>query len=67
MSPTYCEKIEAAWTIVEHLRKAGYDVWIYVDDEPQCDIYDKTDIRIACGEADTAPMAICLAYLKLPS
>ena len=61
--PDYCHSIAAAWEIVEKLR-------------PNIVLYDlgrKWVVSRSCyegigetlGEAATAPMAICLAFLKL--
>jgi len=64
--PDYCHSIEAAWEIVEHLHKEmkGSFRWDFVlersDRAWRCGVFDVEDI-----EADTAPMAICLAFLQL--
>lgn len=64
--PDYCGSIEAAWEIVEKLgdftlRYSPPKKWI-VSKLMAWNHQDDTII----GEADTAPMAICLAFLKLP-
>ena len=57
--PDYCTDIKAAWEIVESFPP-----------KPQCYMtkfneHWIVDIGNARGEADTAPMAICLAFLKI--
>lgn len=70
-TPDYCHSIEAAWEIVE---KCGGHIWLRSGDcmpenNPnfgitwQCLIAKDKDY---IGKADTAPKAICLAFLKLP-
>lgn len=71
----YCHSIEAAWEIVEHIRQrpnpkalinpsyaweihAKRKSWIVYMTGP-------TWKQMVSAEADTAPMAICLAFLKL--
>lgn len=59
--PDYCHSIEAAWEVLEswkghwelHRQNGHFDFILYRRSEQ----YD--------GQADTAPMAICLAFLKL--
>lgn len=67
--PDFCRSISAAWHIVEWALSANYDVDIfsspkYRGDEESftCNIANAT----WQAEASTAPMAICLAFLKLP-
>lgn len=64
--PDYCHSIEAAWEIIASL-EAG---WLY---ELSTGFGGKHLCRFVHWEkgefeesADTAPMAICLAFLKLP-
>jgi len=58
----YCHSIEAAWEIVEHLR-SRYTVGIFFGcKQPQFTDQIGTNIEAV---SDTAPMAICLAFLKL--
>ena len=57
--PAYCTSISAAWEIVLSVKgrielHRRYDKW-------KCWLRDE----IEAGQADTAPMAICLAFLKL--
>lgn len=76
----YCHSIQAAWEIVENLKNSkktfvvhigglvnnpcgcgSFEKWIYV-----CNIFDPGQFILAgAHHADTAPMAICLAFLKL--
>jgi hypothetical protein len=69
--PDYCHSIAAAWEIVN---KCGGHIWLrsgdcMPDNNPnfgitwQCLIAKDRDY---IGKADTAPMAICLAFLKIP-
>lgn len=63
MIPDYCHSIEAAWKIVEHLVKTKLvglvmgapGKWMFT-------IEGRKEMPIS----DTAPMAICQAFLKLP-
>lgn len=61
--PDYCHSIEAAWEIVDYqsgcmsLRDLGL-YWI-------CEFFVSPEINVT-QRADTAPMAICLAFLKVP-
>lgn len=63
--PPYCNSIEAAWEIVEKIEwfclqkehdGSGWTVWDMAGTE-------EANLIVT---ADTAPMAICLAFLKLP-
>lgn len=72
--PDYCHSIAAAWEIVEFVREShgfslekvpygGIPKW-------DCELYafDMTEYKRngkIQSQADTAPMAICLAFLKL--
>lgn len=79
--PDFVNRIEAAWEIVEHLQKqktpfyvavgglmhnpcacGAYEKWVYT-----CNIFDPTlKLELSVhAHADSAPMAICLAFLKL--
>lgn len=67
--PNYCEDIKAAWEIVNSL---GSDYWIDLDQQHSpdwvCSISKGGPVRLnprAEARAGTAPMAICLAFLKL--
>lgn len=68
--PDYCHSIEAAWEVVEHLHKLEYHVeliaWpMETRKAYSCDITELGVDKHNFCETDTAPMAICLAYLKL--
>lgn len=63
--PNYSTDISAAWEIVEKMSEEICFVLIRYQDGWLCDLgheYDEPDI----SRADTVPMAICLAFLKLP-
>ncbi|UAT31940.1 hypothetical protein K7T73_06890 [Bacillus badius] len=70
--PSYSQKIEYAWLVVESLRERKiftiYDAWDEKDEKIFCanfqynDTYHVVDYS---AYADTAPMAICLAALKV--
>lgn len=73
----YSEKIESAWTLVEHLLETGWhsdyggDVFVenWRDDEwVMCnrDIYTRKEryLPVVYAVAPTAPLAICRAFLK---
>lgn len=62
--PDYCHSIEAAWEIVEkvdYICRIGYGKYY------SCEFLMAQGERQEYyrAEADTAPMAICLAFLKL--
>lgn len=68
-APTYTTDIKSAWEIVERVFTSFYLLW----DETTGTWFAKWDnqhrTEESCrykAEADTAPMAICLAYLKMP-
>lgn len=64
----YCHSIGAAWEIVEFLAPKYFGVSIGHGTNPdfwQCEIHGEKWEKIF-ERADTAPMAICLAFLKLP-
>jgi hypothetical protein len=68
--PNYCHSIAAAWEIVDHLIKTEFQVILNMDSWGQCacNIHERKEFRmVATEQADTAPMAICKAFLKLPS
>ncbi len=59
--PDYCHFIAAAWEVVEKCFRVKMEKF---SDEWQCELGDgKHGDEFA--SADTAPMAICLAFLKL--
>lgn len=60
--PDYCRDIKAAWEIVEY-GEIGYEVHRYPNSYFTATIRTK-GLNIK-EKADTAPMAICLAFLKV--
>lgn len=64
--PDYCNSIEAAWEIVQFL---GNGKWlIFNPANTNTWVAAITDLpNSSDAEAKTAPMAICLAFLKLGS
>lgn len=71
MPPAYSTKIEAAWEILEHCCSRGFAVKIEQDfgmEFWRATICDDRKIETKCclhEDGDTAPLAICLAFLKL--
>ena len=64
--PDYCHDIKAAWEVVEKMASDGYS--ITVGQNPcRCLAWKTHEDFNAIQEADTAPMAICKAFLKLPN
>lgn len=67
-APDYCHSIAAAWEVVESLKDKYVTIEKGVLSPYMCSINwaegEQTDFVIV-EYADTAPMAICLAYLKL--
>lgn len=64
----YCRSIAAAWEIVDFMktRERYMELWSPMGDRHWvCSMTEKGQI-IASGASATAPMAICLAFLKLP-
>jgi len=67
--PDYCHSIEAAWEIVEKLSILGCGYWVKMWSSP---VGFTVQIMKAIPEkesalinADSAPMAICTAFLKM--
>lgn len=63
--PDFCNRIEAAWEMAEKIE------WFCLEknhDGSGWSVYDMagTEEATLICESDTAPMAICLAFLKLP-
>lgn len=62
--PDYCHSIQAAWAIIEwaiHNQKAfNLNVTSTMTPMWEAGFFSRGDVQ-----ADTAPMAICLAFLKL--
>lgn len=66
--PAYCTDIKAAWEIVEYLNQKYYAVKIVsMPMIGHCSINKNGEEPLSIENADTAPMAICLAFLKLES
>lgn len=70
--PDYCHEIDAAWEVVEFLRQKPLDVdiEIFAGDilyTVTITRYDGPNEEVQLGDAQaaTAPMAICLAFLKM--
>lgn len=67
--PAYTRSIDAAWQVVDKMRERFSNVSIHIDNGAAMQMFhiDRTGevIRSAYGEnAETAPLAICLASLK---
>lgn len=65
--PDYCHSIEAAWEIVDKIKDTYFSVSVSHDNERnlyQCEFSGFNSAPIY-ATADIAPMAICLAFLKL--
>lgn len=77
--PDYCHSIAAAWEVVEKMKpdsiaiehfERGYgdtEKWrcVFSCSSPVCDCNDDAETERYEATADTAPMAICKAFLKL--
>lgn len=68
--PSYCADIKAAWKIVEHMQEKEYTVEVCAhgiggDKYFECWVLHYCESQFH-EDADTAPMAIALAFLKLP-
>lgn len=65
--PDYCHSIEAAWEIVEHYKPELDSDGFSLDKDFDSVKASQWDCRfgIVHGYADTAPLAICKAFLKL--
>ena len=63
--PLYSTDIKAAWEVVDYVCAKGYSVT--VGQNPcRCLIWKTHEDFNSIAEADTAPRAICEAFLKLP-
>lgn len=59
--------ITHAWAVVAHMESVGWSFGIHNDHQPKPTNWPwgwVADFGDFCAEADTAPMAICLAALK---
>lgn len=63
--PHYATDIAAAWEIVEHLRAERMQITLMAAFDGFACAIEPTERRVAY-RADTAPLAICKAFLKLP-
>lgn len=68
--PDYSHSLKAAWEIVEHLKGnfflvRGFPMNDPLADEWTCQFGTDHSPMMIRGQAETAPMAICLAFLKL--
>ena len=62
----YSTDIAAAWEVVEKLRQDGHWMTLEDDDIWDCCFTRKVGkIKIGFAEADTVPLSICLAALKV--
>lgn len=59
----YCTSIEAAWEIVEKIIKGGQQMNLFIHPDGVMVSYKYDEI---VASSKNAPMAICLAFLKLP-
>lgn len=74
--PDYCHSISAAWEVVESSPNKEWECWFRIDRgirgyyagwyETIHGGQSNLDSPLSREWADTAPMAICLAFLKLP-
>lgn len=65
--PDFCNSIEATWEIVEKIHNTVLFTLWWHDGEWEVDIETNEDDEVFVTKADTAPMAICEAFLKLSS
>lgn len=74
--PDFCHDIKAAWEIVDFIesKQGAFNIIGFWHQPCSCGDYDRYryEVRIynakeppACARADSAPMAICKAFLKL--
>lgn len=63
--PPYSTDISAAWEIVEKLKATELVALCFHDGHWHCEINCCDGERPIDEEGDTAPMAICLAFLEL--
>ena len=65
--PDYCTDIAAAWEVMEFMKTPGrsMELWGPMGDPHWvCRVYQGRDMLAGEG-SETAPMAICLAFLKM--
>ena len=63
--PEYSTSIQAAWEIVEKIKVTELFALCFHDGQWHCEINCCDGERPIDEEADTAPLAICKAFLKL--
>lgn len=68
--PNYVGDIRAAWEVVEFMSRKGVGTYLFggIGDSWHCDLHRHPaaqDDPEVSQSADTAPRAICLAFLKL--
>lgn len=64
--PDYCHSIEAAWEIVEHIKDKGGRLGLLLEANGGWRAsFKMSPSDYLNGHHDTAPMAICKAFLKL--
>lgn len=63
--PDYCHSIAAAWEIVEYCTENDIAVILDIRDGGSYCNFSGDEVGDNIAEADTAPMSICLAFLKL--
>jgi|CXWL01.1.fsa_nt_gi hypothetical protein len=65
--PCYSTDISAAWLVVEKLRERGWKIELFGRTDCWCVLFEQGPnhtLQTAIEDADTAPLAICLAALK---
>jgi hypothetical protein len=66
--PDYYHDIKAAWDIVKEFKKRNFEMFLHntLDGKWDCELNNPEALyQSGIGKAHTAPMAICLAFLKL--
>lgn len=63
--PEFCTSISAAWEIVDKIKQTELFALCWHDGFWHCEINCCDGEREIDEESETAPMAICLAFLKL--
>lgn len=62
----FSDSIEAAWEVIEKIRQTELVALCWHDGAWHCEVNCVDGERPIDEEADTAPLAICKAFLKLP-
>lgn len=63
--PDYCHSIAAAWEAVKYIQKMEISVDVRAWSSNSFSVFIRCGIEMT-AIANTAPMAICLAFLKMP-